>query len=157
MSHEKQWFQGQTSDDAKYERATLRQIVVAVYGAIGALCLAFLLLVSATWPTKAIAEELIPVHVLDKDGVEISLMAAPCVDPVSLRLVRAEHHARLKALQSVWPERDGSRKAYIGCWMELSPEESGQEGGAFLVVFEDNEHGVVPKSEFKKVRGQSDI
>jgi hypothetical protein len=38
--------------------------------------------------------------------------------------------------------------------MDLTKEEAGGEE-SFLLVFEDQQHGVVPKSEFKKAKGQS--
>src|SRR5688572_20318091 len=98
------------------------------------------------------AEE-IPIHVAEANGVEVRLMGTPCVDPISISLVKPQYLPRLKAIQSTWPEKDGTRKAYAGCWLELTPEEAAEP--AFLLVFEDGTHGVVPKSEFKKMRGQS--
>jgi hypothetical protein len=103
------------------------------------------------WATKAYAED-IPLHVAETNGVEVRLMGTPCVDPVSLSLVKPQYLERLKAIQSTWPEKDGTRKAYAGCWLELTADESPEP--AFLLVFEDGTHGVVPKSEFK-VKGQS--
>ena len=90
----------------------------------------------------------VPVHVLEKDGIEIRLMNSPCVDPVSVSQINPQFFEHFKGLVSVWPEKDGSRKAYAGCWAELPG------GEAFVVVFADNTNGVIPKSEFRKVKGQ---
>jgi hypothetical protein len=98
----------------------------------------------------------IPVHTMEKDGVEINLMPGPCVDPVSISMIRPDARERFKAIKSVWPQRDGSRKAFAGCWTELTKEEVGAEEPAFLLVFEDRETGAVPKSEFR-LRGQSGV
>lgn len=114
------------------------------------------LIVTAIWATSAAAEE-IPLHVLEKQGVEIRLMNTPCVDPVSLSLILPDKQARFKAIYSVWPERDGSKKVYAGCWTELSKEEAQAEETVFLLVFEDMQTGAVPKSEFNKKSGQSGV
>lgn len=95
----------------------------------------------------------IPLHVLEKGNVEIRLMGTPCVDPASIAQIRPIVLHRFRAIESVWPERDGSRKAYAGCWAELTAEEAGEE--VFLLVFSDGASGGIPKSEFKKVKGQS--
>jgi hypothetical protein len=134
---------------SREERATLAQRLIAV---LGALCLVLLVCIAVTWPTNAHAQD-IPLHVLDKDGVQIRLMDSPCVDARSIMMIRPDALPRFKAVQSVWPERDGSRKEYAGCWAALTAQESGSEEG-FLVIFSDGESGFVPKSEFKKVRGQ---
>jgi hypothetical protein len=138
------------NEDAKAERSFLRKVIAV----LGAVC--FLVLIALA--TDAHAQD-IPLHVLDKDGITISLMGGACEDTVSLGLIKKEFHARAKALRSVWPERDGSRKVYAGCWIELTKKDMGipedkKWDGAFLVVFSDGESGVIPKTEFKKVRGQ---
>lgn len=137
------------TEESKRERATLAQRLIAV---LGTLCLVLLVCIAATWPTKAHAQA-IPLHVLDKDGIEIRLMDLPCEDARSIMMIRPEALGRFKAVQSTWPEKDGSRKEFAGCWAELTAKESGGEEG-FLVIFSDGESGFIPKSEFKKVRGQ---
>jgi hypothetical protein len=130
----------------KGERGRLREI-------IGAVLLAILVFGSLIYAGKSWAED-VPLHVLEKEGVEIRLMDLPCTDSSSIVMIRVEHLARFKAIHSVWPERDGSRKAYAGCWAELSKDEVHAEEGGFLLVFSDGQSGFVPKSEFKKVKGQ---
>ena len=139
------WFHDLTTEESKEERATLAQRVIAV---LGVLCLIVLVGVA----TNAYAE-VIPLHVLEKDGVQIRLMDGPCVDARSIMMIRPDALPRFKAIHSTWPEKDGSRKDYAGCWASLTAQESGSEDG-FLVIFSDGESGFVPKSEFKKVRGQ---
>lgn len=129
----------------KEERAKLVQRVLVT---IGIICAIGLILVS----TRAHATD-IPLHVLDKDGIEIRLMDKPCVDPRSVLVIRPDALPRFKAVQSFWPTKDGSRKEFAGCWAELTAQESGSDEG-FLVVFADGESGFIPKSEFRKVRGQ---
>jgi hypothetical protein len=137
-----------SSREAKQERGFLRKVIAV----LGALCFVLLFALAATWPTKAYSQD-IPLHVLDKDGVNIKLMGTPCVDAPSMSMIRPDALSRFKAIESVWPEKDGSRKAYGGCWTELTAAESGSVDG-FLLVFADGASGFVPKSEFRKVRGQ---
>lgn len=139
------------TEDAKQDRRHL-------WVWVGRIAVLLAALIAVGVSTKAYGQD-IPLHVLDKEGITISLMGGACEDTVSLGLIKKEYHARAKALRSVWPERDGSRKVYAGCWIELTKKDMGvpeeQEwGGAFLVVFSDGESGVIPKTEFKKVRGQ---
>jgi hypothetical protein len=129
----------------KQERMTLRERVGFWFGMA---CLVVLVGIA----TNAYAQD-IPLHVLDKDGISISLMDRPCTDPVSIGRINPQHLPRFKAVRSVWPEKDGTRKEYAGCWATLTPEESGSVEG-FLIVFSDGESGFIPKSEFKKTRGQ---
>ncbi len=158
----KDYFQGQVGswladDEVKQQRTTLRERVINWLCAGCGLLLLILALGGCTTmqPPVAQVEEVIPLHVLEKDGVVINLMGTPCVDRVSLDLVLPKHHSRLREIRSVWPERDGSRKAYAGCWMEVTKEEANNADGGFLVVFEDREHTVIEKSEFKRGKGQA--
>ena len=132
----------------KEERSAFRTIASYAIGLASLVAL----LVAVTWPTKAGAQD-VPLHVLDKEGIRIQLMGTPCVDPRSVMMIRPDALPRFKAVQSVWPQPDGSRKEFGGCWAALTAQESGSEEG-FLVVFSDGESGFIPKSEFKKVRGQ---
>lgn len=132
----------------KDERGFLRKVIAV----LGAICFVLLFLLAATWPTKAYAD--IPVHVLEKDGVQIRLMDKPCVDAKTLSQINPAQAHRFKAIESVWPERDGSRKKYAGCWVRLTKEEAKHHEDVFLLVFEDNTSGGVPASEFKKTKGQ---
>lgn len=111
------------------------------------------LIFTVIFATTSVAEE-IPLHVLDKDGVVIRLMDKPCVDPVATGMILPQALHRFRAIESMWPEKDGSRKAWGGCWAELTPEETSTGQASFLLVFGDGEHGVVAKEEFKKTRGQ---
>lgn len=95
----------------------------------------------------------IPVYVIDKDSVLIRLLDKPCVDKASLSQIAPEFHAKFRALDSVWPERDGSRKSYAGCWDELKKGEYGMTEDAFILVFSDGASGIIPKSEAAKKTG----
>src|SRR5262245_34385363 len=92
--------------EAKEERAHLRVWVVRVLAQI---CLAGL----AGWATRAYSVD-IPLYVVERNGVEIRLMDTPCIDPVSLSMVKPDYHHRLKAIDSIWPQRDGTRKRFVG-------------------------------------------
>lgn len=142
----KEWFQGLTCEDGKAERCRLRGIVFWVLVVVFA--------ASLLYGLKHARGEEVPLHVLEKDGVEIRLMGTPCVDQTSIGLIQPAYLPRFRAIDSVWPERDGTRKRYAGCWMALTSEEAGGEE-VFLLVFEDRATGAVPKSEFRKMRGQS--
>ena len=133
----------------KEERSAFRTIASYAIGLASLIAL----LVAVSWPTKAHAQD-VPLHVLDKEGIEIRLLDKPCVDARSVMMIRPDALPRFKAVQSVWPQQDGSRKEFGGCWAALTAQESGSEEG-FLVVFSDGESGFIPKAEFKKVRGQS--
>lgn len=136
-------------DWSKQDRARLRDIALKVYTVLGIACAAALLFVAI----EARAVE-IPVHVLEKDGVTVRLMGTPCVDPKSIAQINPAFLPQFKAIDSVWPEKDGSRKRYAGCWAEIKAGEYGALEDTFVLVFEDNTSGMVSKSEFKKVRGQ---
>jgi hypothetical protein len=128
----------------KQERMSFREIVSYLIGVVSILLL-------VTLATNAYATD-IPVQVLEKDGITIRLMNKPCVEPVSVAMIVPSMLGRFKAIESVWPEKDGSKKAYAGCWAHLTPPEALEEG--YLVVFSDGQSGFIPKSEFKKMRGQ---
>jgi hypothetical protein len=154
----KDYFQGQlgawlVDGPVKDQRETLRDRVFNWFCAgCGLLLLILALGGCSTVPPQP--EQPIPLHVLEKDNVEIRLMDLPCVDEVSRSIILPAQIHRFKAIHSVWPEPDGSRKFYAGCWTELTAEEAGGEE-AFLVVFSDGKHAGIAKSEFKKVQGAS--
>jgi hypothetical protein len=126
------------------QRATIREWAGYFLGVVSILLLVAL-------ATNAYATD-IPVQVLEKDGITIRLMNKPCVEPVSVSMIVPSMLGRFKAIESVWPEKDGTRKAYAGCWAHLTPPEALEEG--YLVVFSDGQSGFIPKGEFKKMRGQ---
>jgi hypothetical protein len=106
---------------------------------------------------QAWAEE-VPVHVYEQDGLVVRLLSSPCVDPASQMTVYTQapqYLERLKALDSVWRMKDGTTKPFKGCWLELSKEEVQGPEDVFVLLFEDGDRGVMPKSEFVKKRGQS--
>lgn len=96
----------------------------------------------------------IPLHILDKPEVTMRLMDKPCVDPVAQMLsmqLPAELHPKLRAIESTWLMRDGSRREFAGCWVEVSKELAGVDG--YFVAFSDQTYGVVPKTDFLKTKG----
>lgn len=104
--------------------------------------------------------KIVPLHVFENDAVIVNLMPAPCVEPrskmMALTSPLADRIEQFQALESNWLEKDGSRKDYPGCWIELSAEDTGSVP-AFLVLFSDGTHDVVPKSAFAKSKGQSGV
>ena len=131
----------------KDERSRLRSIV-------GWILAASLIGGSLLYAVKANAEE-IPLYVSEKQGVVVRLMPGPCVDAISISMINPLHVGRFKAIQSFWPQRDGTVKSHAGCWTELSKEEARTEEEVFLLVFDDRETGGVAKSEFNKPKGGS--
>ena len=127
------------------QRATLREWAGYFLGVVSVVLLVVL-------ATNAYGTD-IPVQVLEKQGITIRLMNRPCVDAVSISLIQPQHLPRFKAIESVWPERDGSKKAYAGCWTLLTAQESGADE-CFLVVFSDMQSACIPTGEFRKMRGQ---
>ena len=102
---------------------------------------------------RAEAQVDIPVYVIEQNGVTIRLLDKPCVDKVSLANIAPAWHAKFKALDSLWPEKDSTKKAYAGCWLEVKQGEEGMIEDVFILVFEDNHAGVFPKVEaLKKMR-----
>lgn len=108
-------------------------------------------------PRMASAQVDIPVYVIDKDSVVIRLLNKPCVDPISLSQISPEFHSKFRALDSTWPERDGSKKDYAGCWYEVKAGEYGMPEDAFVLVFSDGASGIVPKSDAMKKTGQRGV
>lgn len=82
-------------------------------------------------------------HTLKQDQITIMLLDAPCVDPTSVRMIRAEKLASFRAIDSIWPEKDGSLKRYAGCWLELKAGD-GVPQDMFFMVFSDGEYASVP-------------
>lgn len=111
------------------------------------LALVILLFCPAAW-----AQE-IPLHVLERPEVTINLLPSPCVDPVSLALATRGLPEPLlkdlKAIASNWLEKDGSRKDYAGCWLDMHH--------GFLVIFSDRTYDIIDKAEFKKTKGATGI
>ena len=149
MSDNTRWFHDLTTDEARQERATLAQRVIAVLGVV---CLIVLVGIA----TNAAAQE-VPVHVLEQDGLVVRLMPGPCVEPQGKAFfgMVPEYAPRAKALQSVWRYQDGSNRPHAGCWLELSAKESGAPEAMIILFFDDGERHVVPKSIFTKKNGQS--
>jgi hypothetical protein len=115
----------------KQERATLREIVMAVYNAIGILCLLFLFALAATWPTNANAD---PIYRATADGIVITLTNEDCKLPAVSNLKK----------RATWTEKG---KTFEGCW-----------GGhpAFPIVmgyFADKTVVVLPVEAFAPVTG----
>lgn len=138
-----------TSEEARHQRSYLRRVIGV--GLVGAAAI----VLTTIWATKAYAEE-IPVHVYEEGGVYIRLMPGPCVDGTSSALLvqhLPKYSDRAKAIESVWPMRDGTKKSYVGCWLELSAEEADGEA-ALVLVFEDTQGFVFKKKEFLKKPGQ---
>ena len=142
----KDYFQGLTTDESREDRVMIRLFVARVL--FWAAVLAGIALV-----TKAYSEE-IPVHVLEDGQITLRLMPGPCTDAMSAlvisNVVPQEYHARFKAIDSVWPEKDGSRKSYPGCWAEFSTSEAGSSEPIIFMTFSDGAYGTLPKSKFNK-------
>ena len=151
MSHETEWFESQKNEEAKEERATLRDIVSWV---IGGLCFVALL-IAATWPTKAGATE-VPVYVADHDGVRLRLLSAECSDPASLVLIATappQFQGGWKASSSDWRMRDGSWQQFAGCWILLKAETVGAPDDVFVLVFSDGSNVQILKRDLLKKSG----
>jgi hypothetical protein len=102
----------------------------------------------------------IPVHIFDRDGVQARLLSGPCVDGRSAMVIAMglpKFADRFRAIESTWPMQDGSRRAFAGCWAELSAEETGAPVAVIVMVFEDGTAFALPKSDFVKLRGQSGV
>lgn len=108
------------------------------------------------WAVGAYAEE-VPVHVIEQNGIVIKLMSTPCVDPKSLAQINPQMAPKFKASDSMWPEKDGTKKRYAGCWLEVKAGEYGMPEDVFVFVFEDNTSGVVPKAEALKKTGLTGV
>jgi hypothetical protein len=102
----------------------------------------------------------IPVHVFDRDGVQARLLSGPCVDGRSAMVIvmgLPQFADRFRAIESTWPMQDGTRRAFGGCWAELSAAEAGAPVAVIIMVFEDGTAFALPKSDFVKLRGQSGV
>lgn len=128
------WFHDQTTEEAKAERATLREIVVKVYTVIGALCVLFLIALAATWPTQAYAEEESVTMVAEVGTNRLFLFKDPC--PLG------GWFAKWKRAEWIW---DGKPSA--ACWMM----QRDQYGNAYAHTVDDmGEPGVIPLVMFRK-------
>lgn len=101
-------------------------------------------------------ETVIPVHVVDQDGVKMRMLPTPCTDAMSLAMVEQtppEYRSRWKATSSDWKMRDGSWQTFAGFWIELSKEEAGAPDAVLFFVFSDGQHGNALKGELLKPKG----
>jgi hypothetical protein len=99
----------------------------------------------------------VPVHVYEANGTTIRLMSGPCVEPrtvMFLSQTTPEEAGRFKAIDSTWRYHDGSLNPHKGCWAEFSAAETGG-ADVFVLIFDDLERYVVPKSDFLQKPGQS--
>lgn len=116
-----------------------------------------LVLVILIWTTKALAEEPIPVHVVEREEVKMRLMSGPCTDPVSIGLIMnspVEYHGRFKAVSSQWKDERGNWKEFAGCWMELKASEvPGTPGDVIVLVFSDGWNGAFLKRDLIRKAG----
>ncbi len=138
------------SPQAKAERERLR----SWWGVVLAIIAGALIAAGVVYSHKLNAEE-IPVHVFEQDGTTIRLMRGPCVEPMIVVFVAQaapQYAERFKAIESVWPYRDGSVKRHAGFWMEMSTEET-RGGAAFVMLFDDGQRIVVDKAEFLRGKG----
>lgn len=107
------------------------------------------------WPAAVMAQDkLLPLHIYEAEGTTVNLMPSPCVDPFSLRVIRAEKRGQFRAVESIWRMRDGSTQSFYGCWVEEKTD-AGED--AFFIIFNDGEHFLVPKAMFDKRKGQVGI
>lgn len=122
------WFHDLTTDEAKQERRTLAQRLIA---ALGALCLVVLVLLAATWPTKANA---LPIaQTVTQDGQKIVLTDEEC----RLDAVKNLKH------RATWTENG---KVYEGCY-GVHP------AGVVLGYFADKTVVMIPVQTFTQVIG----
>lgn len=149
----KDYFQGLNIYDEEESGDRRRTILPLIAWAI----VIGLALAAALYPAFARAETAIPVHVIEEGQLSVRMLPGPCVDAQSAMHVMAaapQYATRFKAIESSWPHRDGTVHEYGGCWLDLSAEESGVEGGALALIFSDGARYIVPKSAIKpKGRG----
>ena len=143
---ETRWFHDLTTDEAKQERATLAQRVIA---ALGVICLIVLVGIA----TDAYSQD-IPLHVLEDEAVSLQLFAAPCENDTAKDVAARSpiKGLELKKAASKWlvqTPMGAFRLDYAGCWVEYTYR--GKHG--YAVAFEDGELRFFPAEGFKKVKG----
>jgi hypothetical protein len=144
------WFHDLTTDEARQERATLAQRVIA---ALGVVCL----IVLVGLATNAYASD-VPVHVFEDEAVRLQLFAAPCENEMAKQVAA---NSPLKDLQlqkaaSAWVVQTpmgAFRIEYEGCWVAYTY--NGRDG--YAVAFEDKEIRFFPAEGFKKTKRQIGI
>lgn len=148
---ETNWFHDLTTDDAKEERQTLAQRVIAVLGVICALVLLGL-------ATNAAAEGVLPpAHVYEGDGVSLQLFNAPCESDEAKALAAQSPLGalvdKLQRANSTWLVMPFRIHAdFAGCWVEYT--HNGKQG--YAVAFEDGEIRFFPLENFK-AKGQTGV
>ena len=117
------------SEDGRVDRRTLAQRLIV---AIGGVCLLVLILIAATWPTKAHAE---PVMQTSEGGVTVQLWTDACA------LQKQISNLPYKA---TWHENG---KVIEGCWGARP------DAGVVIFYFADKTVGMAPIQAFVKVVG----
>lgn len=140
----------------KLERAAWRRKVWLGIrdGLTFAACIAVFVAFVAAY-SKGVKAEEVPLHVYDDGATVIRLMPGPCVHPMIIGFVGQggpEYTERLRAIESTWPHKDGTRHEYAGCWLGLSKKEGGGKE-LFFLMFSDGHRFVIPKAEFLRGKG----
>lgn len=115
-------------EQTRAERKALAQRIIIFLGSV---CLAVLLLLAATWPTKAYAE---PVMSVTDGGITVQLWTDRC----SLSEIQNLPY------KATWHENG---KVFQGCW---GPR---PDAGVVIFYFEDKTVGIAPIQAFEKVVG----
>jgi hypothetical protein len=147
MDEDKEWFSGRGVDEEPKRDLGFREFLIL---AAVAVILGMLAGCAAVSPQQEI-----PTHVYQDESKTIRLMPGPCVHPGVKGFIGAatpELAERFRAIESTWSVRDGTRKAFAGCWIEFTADEVGYE--AFGLLFEDGERYLVNKAEFLAGKGQ---
>lgn len=142
-------------EEGKRERQRLREIVG---GILGAVALALLILLSTGCATvPAPTPVVVPVHIVDTEGVKMRMLPTPCADPVSMSLAKqmspVEYHARWRATSSDWKMRDGSWQEFAGCWLEVEKEVINAPDAVLFFTFSDGTSGQMLKGQLLNPRG----
>lgn len=174
---DQEWFYGLTTDEAKEERATLAQRVIAILGVICALVLVGLATnANAEITTAQHAEitvvglatnanaQLAPLHVYEDSDVKLQLYAAPCDNDKARDALEGSPAKglgdKLQKATSTWMMRGVTPLGVIeipedfpGCWVEF--EWQGKKG--YAVGFSDGESRFFLKEGFEKAKGQTGV
>lgn len=146
VATKKEWLASLREPQAKKQRMTIVPMFV------WAILFCFVL---AAVISKAHAEDVIVGRIVDPGGSQIVLLDAPCggkTDEIIKASVQAEYQQGWKSVEAVFRMGDGSLKRFSGCWMEPPVDMTGGKR-AVLVLFEDGDNYVFPRSEFDKTKG----
>lgn len=151
MIEEKEWFEGRNTEDTD---STILPLPFWILLILAAFALGGC---STAGVQERQPDVVIPVHVVEQDGMKLRMLPTPCEDArskvMAAQMSPLEYHDKWKATSSDWRMRDGSWQTFAGCWLEVDKDVLSTPDNVFFFTFSDGQSGNALKGELLKPKG----